>query len=77
ACFEFDVDYFGYDIEKIEDGSVASAEECQTICQSKAECFYFSYVSDKKNCYLKNSSALAGRIADSTTVGIVSGAKYC
>ena len=33
---------------------VSSVEECVTLCVANAECQYFTYVSDKKKCWLKD-----------------------
>ncbi|PHJ21681.1 pan domain protein [Cystoisospora suis] len=76
-CFENNVDYAGYDVAKLECGNVATARACQLICRRRRDCFYFSWVRETKNCYLKSASALNGRRSDSTTTGIVSGPRDC
>ncbi|EPT26742.1 PAN domain-containing protein [Toxoplasma gondii TgCatPRC2] len=76
-CLEYGVDYVGYDIEKVETGGVQYAQECQRLCYEKEGCYFFSWVSETRNCYLKGPAALTGRKLDSTTVGIVSGPKTC
>ncbi|CBZ54555.1 hypothetical protein NCLIV_049840 [Neospora caninum Liverpool] len=77
VCLEYGVDYLGYDIEKVETGAVHYAQECQRLCKEKDGCFFFSWVSETRNCYLKGPGALTGRRLDATTVGIVSGPKQC
>ncbi|PFH35764.1 PAN domain-containing protein [Besnoitia besnoiti] len=76
-CFEDSVDYTGYDVEKIETGRVTTPTMCQTLCQQRNLCRFWSWVSPTKNCYLKSQFALMGRRDDTSTAGIVSGPKYC
>ncbi|KAF4640288.1 PAN domain-containing protein [Toxoplasma gondii] len=77
TCHELDVDYRGFDIQKIETNSVASYADCQQLCEANVQCFYWTWVSQKKNCYLKNQGALLGRTQDAATAGLVSGPKTC
>lgn len=77
GCFEIGVDYSDANIDKLDDGSVQSAGECQELCRKKMMCFFFSWDSETKACYLKHAFALNGRRADPTTVGIISGPKVC
>nr|CEL69262.1 TPA: PAN domain-containing protein [Neospora caninum Liverpool] len=71
------VDYVGYDVEKVENGQVTSAAACQHLCRAIPQCFYFTWVSKENNCYLKNSSAIQGRSSNYSTIGMVSGPKVC
>ncbi|CBZ54549.1 hypothetical protein NCLIV_049780 [Neospora caninum Liverpool] len=77
TCHELDVDYRGFDVQKIETNSVASYVECQQLCEANMQCFYWTWVSQKKNCYLKNQGALLGRTHDTATAGLISGPKTC
>ncbi|PHJ19530.1 pan domain-containing protein, partial [Cystoisospora suis] len=77
ACFEVGVDYRGYDVGKFEDGSLPTAQACQEMCQRRKDCSYFSFIPETKSCYIKDRFALYGRVQDSTTVGVVSGPKFC
>ncbi|EPR56838.1 PAN domain protein [Toxoplasma gondii RUB] len=76
-CFEGNVDYVGYDVEKVENGQVTSAAACQQLCRAIPQCFYFTWVSNENNCFLKNSSATQGRSSTYSTIGMVSGPKVC
>ncbi|PFH35770.1 PAN domain-containing protein [Besnoitia besnoiti] len=76
-CFEGNVDYAGYDVEKVESGQVTSATACQQLCMTLPQCYYFTWVSSENNCYLKGSGAIQGRRSNYATVGMVSGPKVC
>ncbi|CBZ50403.1 unnamed protein product [Neospora caninum Liverpool] len=74
-CFKADTDYFGYDVEKIFVGAATeSAEKCQQACKSKEECYYFTYIPDRKQCYLKDSQAPNGAVTNPLAI---SGPKVC
>lgn len=75
GCFERGVGYFGNDVHEVYDGSTGSAEECQALCQERADCYYFTYVSDNRTCHLKSSRGLGGR--RETREAVLSGPKYC
>eukprot|EP00922_Rhytidocystis_sp_ex-Travisia-forbesii_P016190 GHVS01024075.1.p1 GENE.GHVS01024075.1~~GHVS01024075.1.p1 ORF type:complete len:425 (+),score=73.93 GHVS01024075.1:164-1438(+) len=73
SCFECDIDYYGFDVKKIENG-IVSITDCQMLCQDHSMCDFFTFVESWGGCYLKHSRK--GRIAETTKV-LVSGLKYC
>ncbi|CBZ54548.1 hypothetical protein NCLIV_049770 [Neospora caninum Liverpool] len=77
VCFRLDTDYFGYDIVKVEDGSIAGPNACQIACQETAGCQYWTFVSQTSACYLKDSRALLGYKHGADTVGMISGPRDC
>ena len=52
--------------------NIASAEDCQKLCQSNNACKYFTYDGRDKNCYVKHSASIP-----TTTPGVVSGPRVC
>eukprot|EP00922_Rhytidocystis_sp_ex-Travisia-forbesii_P016185 GHVS01024069.1.p1 GENE.GHVS01024069.1~~GHVS01024069.1.p1 ORF type:complete len:399 (+),score=54.71 GHVS01024069.1:147-1343(+) len=73
SCFECDIDYYDFDVKKIENG-ITSITDCQKLCQDHSMCDFFTFVESWGGCYLKHSRK--GRIAETTNV-LVSGVKYC
>jgi len=86
-CFEYDVDYMGADLNNGATTDVASAAECQTLCQNRDGCTHFTWVSQyftrnagiQLKCHLKNGMGermvlKTGRV-DAT--GLVSGPTQC
>ena len=75
-CFEENIDFLGHDLGSVP--SVATAEDCQVICQQNAECRYWTYGHSGENypysghCFLKYTKANVG-----TLVAVTSGAKNC
>ena len=79
-CFEDDIDYRGYDINKHPNnayyakgaGKRNSAKECQQLCQQEASCKFFTHHISKKECWLKTRSSSRRQNSGST-----SGPKTC
>ena len=79
-CFDYDVDYEGYDLNDdpnggnygAGDGMRDSTEECQRLCQITKGCALFTYKPAKKECWLKTNDT--GRTLQD---GVISGQKYC
>ena len=61
----------GNDVESFR--KIRNAAECQTLCQSNDECYYWT-VSKNGDCYLKNANAIS---AISKKKGATSGPKIC
>ncbi|KEP64381.1 UNVERIFIED_CONTAM: microneme protein, putative [Hammondia hammondi] len=74
TCFEYMTDYVGYDVQKIEDQSVSQADDCQRLCASNDQCFFWTFIPSKHNCYLKHNGATVGRTPHSEAI---SGPKSC
>ncbi|PHJ23789.1 microneme protein, partial [Cystoisospora suis] len=74
GCYETNADYYGYDVLKIEDGSVGDAQQCQSLCAENNQCYFWTFIPSKRNCYLKAYGATQGRVSHSEAV---SGPKYC
>ncbi|KAL8452812.1 hypothetical protein Emag_002185 [Eimeria magna] len=72
SCFEYGVDYTGYDILTL--SGVSNPNLCFESCGQSAECGYWSYDSNNGICYLKSHAALLGRTAKEN---IISGPRSC
>ena len=74
ACFANDLDSYGNDIGSAVEG-ITSAAKCQELCNSNADCNYFTYGNTvlSGNCWLK--SAKATTLA--SYPGLISGPKTC
>jgi len=73
ACPEFDVDFYGYDVNYIE-GTV-DWHHCGEICLATNDCHYWTYhdsVGNINGCFLKSSD---DGLVKST--GKISGARGC
>lgn len=76
VCME-QADYVGYDIEAIEDGSVASAIECRTLCRRTEGCEFWTWAQTTGSCYLKSEDALLGKNNGLSSLGRFSGPREC
>lgn len=76
VCVE-QADYVGYDLEAIEDGSVATAVECRTICRRTEGCEFWTWTRSTGNCYLKTEDALLGKTNGLASLGKFSGPREC
>ena len=74
ACFDNDLDSYGLDIQSEIEG-ITSAAACQELCNSNAECNYFTYGNTvlSGKCWLKSAKA----IALTSYPGLISGPKTC
>lgn len=72
SCFEYGVDYTGYDILTL--SGVSNPTLCFESCGQSVECGYWSYDSGTSICYLKSNAALLGRTAKEN---IISGPRSC
>ncbi|KAL8437284.1 hypothetical protein ACSSS7_001047 [Eimeria intestinalis] len=72
SCFEYGVDYTGYDILTL--SGVSNPTLCFESCFQSVECAYWSYDSENGMCYLKSDAALLGRTAKEN---IISGPRSC
>ncbi|PHJ21439.1 pan domain protein [Cystoisospora suis] len=78
ACYSVGVDYFGFDIAKIERGDIESAGECAEHCRVHSGCYYWTFNPTRRWCYLKNVNAPQGLHRDpQTTSTLISGLKGC
>lgn len=73
-CFEVGVDYYGYDIEKIEGRYVMTPQDCQRLCTGNPQCAFFSWKQKSHACYLKSASAILARREDPD---VTSGPRSC
>ncbi|PFH34742.1 PAN/Apple domain-containing protein [Besnoitia besnoiti] len=77
-CTEIGTDYYGHDIRRVETKNIVSSEHCRDLCIKDKNCFFWTWVSNWNNCYLKGPTALeAWRRDDETTQSLVSGSKFC
>ncbi|KAL8449714.1 hypothetical protein Emed_002969 [Eimeria media] len=72
TCFEYGVDYTGYDILTL--SGVSNPTLCFESCGQSADCGFWSYDAETRICYLKSEAALLGRTAKEN---IISGPKSC
>ncbi|KAL8429715.1 hypothetical protein Efla_001150 [Eimeria flavescens] len=72
SCFEYGVDYSGYDILTL--SGVSGPLLCQESCAQSADCGYWSFDTETNMCYLKSDAALLGRVSKAK---IVSGPRSC
>lgn len=72
ACFEYGVDYTGYDILTL--SGVGSPSLCMESCAQSSDCAFWSWVSNTSICYLKSSVALINRNLNENAI---SGPKSC
>lgn len=72
SCFEYGVDYAGYDILTL--SGVGSPSLCMESCAQSSDCGYWSWSSEANTCYLKSSAALLGR---TESENIISGPRSC
>jgi hypothetical protein len=72
-CFANDQDSYGNDVK--EHKGIASAAACQELCNSNADCNYFTYGSTihSGNCWLKSKKATTL----TAKTGLISGPKTC
>ena len=73
-CFANDLDSEGNDIQSAIEG-IASAADCQKLCNNNVDCNYFTYGSTvhSGNCWLKSEKATIL----SSYPGLISGPKIC
>merc|ERR1719431_902680 len=72
-CFDYDVDYFGFDLEDGVYDSVASALDCQHSCQNKASCQFWTWDQSYHGaCWRKSALGEARK-----SPGLISGPRYC
>ena len=79
-CFENDIDYPGYDINKDPNGANYangagkrdSAKECQQLCQQEIGCKFFTHNQSSRQCWLKTLASSRRQNGGST-----SGPKTC
>ncbi|PHJ19082.1 pan domain-containing protein [Cystoisospora suis] len=74
-CVEPGMDYYLHDVKEIYDGSVPTTWDCQARCKALDNCYFYTYDTRTKNCFLKDKTATEGR-----THGLVefySGPKEC
>lgn len=71
ACFESDIDMWGYDVN-IAPAIEPTAEACQNHCMQVVGCEFFTFVAEDGGCYVKSSDA--GR---QVQAGSVSGPRAC
>lgn len=72
ACFEYGMDYTGYDILTL--SGVDSPSLCMESCTQSSDCMFWSWSSETNTCYLKSSNALLGRKG---AENVVSGPRSC
>ena len=80
ACDEPDIDLYGNDVNSdpndkdygYDSGRRDSASQCQSLCQSRKDCNFFTFKKGSKECWLKTSDF--GRKFES---GSISGPKFC
>nr|PIM00218.1 PAN/Apple domain-containing protein [Toxoplasma gondii COUG] len=77
VCTELGTDYYGHDVRRVETKSIVSSEQCRDLCIKDANCFFWTWASDWKNCYLKGPDALEAWRRDNSTRSLVSGSKFC
>ena len=51
-----DADFYKGDLKKITD--VSTLEDCVKLCVADADCEYFTYVPNKKKCWLKDGISI-------------------
>ncbi|OEH73912.1 uncharacterized protein LOC34620192 [Cyclospora cayetanensis] len=73
-CFEAGIDYYGYDIEKIEGRYVMNPAECQRLCTGNPQCAFFSWKFSTHSCFLKSAPAVLNRREDPD---VTSGPRTC
>ncbi|EPR58448.1 hypothetical protein TGGT1_222980 [Toxoplasma gondii GT1] len=77
-CFKRGVDFFGFDVKKIETGEIRTPGECAEHCKFFDGCFYWTFNPARRWCYLKNAYAPEGLYSDATaTKDLISGLKNC
>ena len=72
ACFDLNIDYYGSDIAASQ--SVATAEDCQKICQQNDQCRYWTLYGGI--CFSKNVMTNVGPLAGATSGPKDCGGKY-
>ncbi|CBZ50125.1 putative PAN domain containing protein [Neospora caninum Liverpool] len=77
-CFKRGVDFYGFDVKKLEAGEIHTAGECAEHCKFVDTCYYWTFNQARRWCYLKNAYAPEGLHSDSTaTKDLISGLKNC
>ena len=71
TCFWNNKKLPGNDVESFK--NMEDAAECQQLCQSNDECYYWT-LNRYRKCFLKNANALSSL---STGSGFTSGPKIC
>ncbi len=70
SCFDVNYDRVGLDKGIL--GSIASPDDCQSLCQLNTDCDFFVYFLTTEECFLKNG---ASKKYESNNV--ITGPKYC
>ncbi|PHJ22532.1 microneme protein [Cystoisospora suis] len=74
GCYEANTDYNGYDVIKIEDGSVPTPQKCHSACLASPRCSYWTFIPSTRNCSLKSHYAPRGKVAHREAI---SGPRQC
>lgn len=72
SCYEYNIDYNGYDILTL--SGVDSPSLCQDACLQTYACAFWTWSAPNDICYLKSRKALLGR---QETENVISGPKTC
>ena len=83
-CLEQKVDFFGHDINNdpidpdygSSGGRQNTAIACQSLCQQRNECKFFTYIPETKACWLKTSD-IGRRLSPLHGTRHISGKKFC
>ncbi|PFH35386.1 hypothetical protein BESB_062730 [Besnoitia besnoiti] len=77
-CYKQGVDFFGFDVKKVETGEINSPGECAEHCKFDDECYYWTFNPVRSWCYLKGVDAPQGVYSDPpATRHLISGLKNC
>jgi len=72
-CFDYGIDYSGYDLDEGHYTSTDGPAACQGVCQSNPSCQYWTWDSSYHNaCWLKSNKG-----ATAQNPSLTSGPKYC
>jgi len=61
-CLETGVAYPGNNIHALPEYSVESVQDCQVLCSNEETCFYWTFDSNNKWCYLKSDKNRSGTL---------------